>query len=111
MKKRLGDILIERGLLTQEDIDGVAAAYEGGRVRLGEALVESESVSKAELGAALEDLTGLPYVECPPESIRPDILGLIPASLAARACALPILAPAYRGASARASPKRSAARA
>lgn len=86
-KKRLGDVLTERSLLSPEELEQALQAQQG---RLAEVLVRDAVVPKSELGAALEAVTGMPYIECPPASIEPEVLALIPGKLSARSCALPV---------------------
>lgn len=50
-EERLGDILVDRGLVGQEDVDAVLSSFR----RLGEALVEERKVSPAAIDAALAE--------------------------------------------------------
>jgi type IV pilus assembly protein PilB len=59
-------------------------------MRLGEILLQDGLVSKKEIGEAMEHVQGVPYAECPPPSIEPDVLARVSYSIAERCCALPL---------------------
>jgi type IV pilus assembly protein PilB len=90
--KRLGDVLIQRGSLSPELLNraiGLQQEQEKDK-RLGEILLKDGLVSKVEIGQALEQIQGIPYVECPPQSIEDSVLDLVPQTIAIRCCALPL---------------------
>src|SRR5687767_7770074 len=89
-KKRLGDVLVQQGSLSQEDLNRAVAMHDGKVMRLGESLLKDGLVSKKDIGGALEQVQGVPYFACPPESIEPDVLALVAQSRAVRCCALPL---------------------
>ena len=89
-KKRLGEVLTEKGYLSEHEIEHALASQGDGPARLGEILAESGLVSKSDLGASLEEVNGMAYCECPPAEIDPEVLAKIPPALAARSCALPV---------------------
>ena len=89
-KKRLGDILVDRGTLGQADLDRALVLQREKNARLGEILMQNLHVSKAEIGTALEQVQGVPYVECPPQSIAADVIALLPRATAIKCCALPL---------------------
>src|SRR4051812_33133352 len=90
--KRLGDVLIQRGSLSLESLNRAVSRQkqQEKEVRLGEILLKEGYVSKSEIGIALEQIQGIPYVECPPAFIEQTILDLIPPAIAIRCCALPL---------------------
>jgi type IV pilus assembly protein PilB len=90
--KRLGDVLVQRGSLSPELLNraiGLQQDQEKDK-RLGEILLKDGLVSKVEIGHALEQIQGIPYVECPPPSIDDSVLELVPQTIAIRCCALPL---------------------
>ncbi|MCH7978175.1 MAG: Flp pilus assembly complex ATPase component TadA, partial [Acidobacteria bacterium] len=89
-KKRLGDVLKGQGKISEQDLELVIAAQQGKVLRLGELLLERELVSKADIAAALAEVSGMRYVECPPATIVLDVLAVIPPDLALRCHALPV---------------------
>jgi type IV pilus assembly protein PilB len=89
-KKRLGDVLVQQGSLTEHDLNRAVAMQNEKVMRLGEILLQDGFVSKAEIGKAMEQVQEIAYAECPPASIAPQILTLVPQSLAVKCCALPL---------------------
>ncbi len=90
IKKRLGEVLVLQGSLTQEDLNRAVALQQQKNLRLGEVLLQDKFVSKAQIGQALEQVQGVTYVECPPASIEAKVLTTIPQAIAVRCCALPL---------------------
>ena len=90
--KRLGDVLVQRGTLSHESLSRAVALQQEREKdkRLGEILLKDGLVSKAEIGLALEQIQGIPYVECPPAPIDQSVLDLVPQTIAIRCCALPL---------------------
>jgi len=90
--KRLGDILVQRGSLTVEALNRAIESQKQNEkdIRLGEILLKDHLVPKSEIGHALEQTRGVPYVECPPATVDQAILDLLPESIAIRCCALPL---------------------
>src|SRR5262249_54142021 len=97
-KKRLGEVLRERGQISPEDLNKVIEAQaaqnpgqQGHLMRLGELLLKRKLVSRQDLAAALTEVTRVPYTDCSKlRKIDDAILSLIPQALAKRCCALPI---------------------
>lgn len=89
-KKRLGDILVEDGHLSGEDLKGALAVQQEKAMRLGEILLQNGLVSKELIGKAIEKAQGVVYAPCPPSAIKPETLALLPRSIALRCCALPL---------------------
>ncbi|HWF37519.1 MAG TPA: ATPase, T2SS/T4P/T4SS family, partial [Candidatus Acidoferrales bacterium] len=98
-KKRLGEVLRERGQISSDDLTRVIESQEQGQDRdnqgslmhLGELLLKRKLVSKNDLTSALTEVTRVPYTDCGKlRKIDSAILSLIPQALARRCCALPI---------------------
>lgn len=90
--KRLGDVLVQNGSLTPELLNrAIALQHEQEKdKRLGEILLKDGLVSKVDIGHALEQIQGIPYVECPPPSVDQSVLDLVPQTIAIRCCGLPL---------------------
>ena len=89
-KKRLGDVLVQDGRLTQEDLN-FAVSLQGERLtRLGDLLLREGLVAKADIARALEEVQGFVYAPCPPASIEPAVLAKVPRAIAERCCAIPL---------------------
>lgn len=89
-KKRLGEILIERGTVAAADIDQALVLQRQKNIRLGEILVQNLHVSRTAIATALEQMGGVAYAECPPGSIAPEVLALLPRATAVKHCVLPL---------------------
>lgn len=61
LKKRLGDVLIEMGMITSEDIERVSKKIEGGKSRLGAVLIGEGLITEENLAQSLAMQYGLKY--------------------------------------------------
>jgi type IV pilus assembly protein PilB len=89
-KKKLGEVLRDRGKISFGDLQKVIGEQQGKLIHLGELMLERGIVSKEDLGAALEEVSHIPYMDC--ASIMPDpgALKMVPRSMAERLCVLPM---------------------
>ena len=55
MRPRLGDILVRRGYVTEDELQRTLELQRASGVRLGELLIHSGHVSHDQLGTALEE--------------------------------------------------------
>ncbi|KJU87435.1 type II secretory pathway, ATPase PulE/Tfp pilus assembly pathway, ATPase PilB [Candidatus Magnetobacterium bavaricum] len=80
--KRLGDILLEAGLITEQRLKEMLDIQKGCTKKLGELLIEHGIVSKNDISKAVSNQFGIPFVDM--GSVTPDIeaLELIPESVA-----------------------------
>ena len=88
--QHLGSLLINRGLLT---VDQVKQAFEEQQLtgkRLGEIVVGHNWVAPADLAKALADQNGLEYVDLSETDLDLDVAMLLPKELAARYQAVPV---------------------
>jgi type IV pilus assembly protein PilB len=91
-KKRLGEVLRERGHVSAADLNAALQEQQGQTklVHLGELLLQRGLVTKPELTSALLEVAQVPYVDCTSVQVNPEILQLIPGTMARRCHALPI---------------------
>ncbi|SJZ86373.1 GspE/PulE family protein [Selenihalanaerobacter shriftii] len=90
-KKRLGDILVEVGLITKEELNKALDKQRGsGEKRLGQVLKDMGLVTEDQVMGALEHQLGIPQVDLKKFIIDTDIVKLIPKALAERHMAIPI---------------------
>ena len=89
-KKKLGEVLRERGHISAGDLSKIVAEQQGKVMRLGELMLERSLVTKEELASALEEVTAVPYVNCAEVTPEAEVLHLIPRHLAVRGCVFPI---------------------
>lgn len=91
-KKRLGEVLRERGHVSTADLNQILLDQRGSgkRIHLGELLLQSNKVAKIDLISALAEVSDIPYLDCTRVQVSPDALKLIPQSMARHCNALPI---------------------
>ena len=77
---RIGDLLMARGLITQEQIDQ-ALAYQRGSDHhklLGQILVELKFVTEAQVMEERARADGIPFVTLTPQLVDAEVLGVLP---------------------------------
>lgn len=77
---RIGDLLLDRGLITQEQI-GEALAYQkdkGHKKLLGEVLIELEFVTEEQVMESLADAYDVPFAHISPRVADPKIIEVLP---------------------------------
>lgn len=90
VNKHLGEVLIERGIISQEQL-AMAITYQkekGGL--LGEILVELGFASEENIAQALTCQYGFPYLPLANYEIDPDVLKSIPENVCRQFCLIPI---------------------
>jgi len=88
-RKKLGQILIDQGAITREQLESVLEHRMIG-VRIGSALVHEGILSSAELADALAIQAGVPSESINAYAISKELIGSIPASIALHYAVLPI---------------------
>ncbi|MEM6334066.1 MAG: GspE/PulE family protein [Planctomycetota bacterium] len=89
---RVGDLLLAKELITQEQLDE-ALAYQkkSGRDKLlGEVLVELKFVSTEQVAEALAEACGLPFVHVNPRTVDPRVIELLPREFCDKHLVLPM---------------------
>ena len=89
-RKRLGEVLHERGKISAKDLEKALEEQQEKVSHLGELLLERGLVGKSDLIAALEEVSLVPYVDISATPVDPATLQLIPREVAERLCVLPI---------------------
>jgi len=90
LRKKLGELLVEAGLVSRKQVQEALEEQQKTGKRLGQILVERGSVSKDELGRVLQTQTGFPYVSLTAQPLDREVVGLVPESLVRRFRAIPI---------------------
>ncbi|MCD6021759.1 MAG: type secretion system protein GspE [Actinomycetia bacterium] len=88
--KQLGQILIELGLITPEQLDAALAEHQKTPKALGRVLIDLGMIKEADLVRALAEQVGLEFVDLNDTQIDPASTALLPEALARRYRALPI---------------------
>ena len=89
-KKKLGEVLRDRGKITEEALLTAIAEQQGKVIHLGELMLERGLVDKDDLAAALEEVSNVPYLDCSAVVPDADAMKLVQRTTAERCCALPI---------------------
>lgn len=90
IRKRLGDLLLEVGLITQDQLESALKVQKNTGKRLGEVLISEGFVTQENIIEVLEFQLGIPHVELEKYNINPSSSLLIPESLARRYELIPI---------------------
>ncbi|SDB95635.1 type IV pilus assembly protein PilB [Pelagirhabdus alkalitolerans] len=90
LKKRLGDLLIEVGAITSDQLSRALEIQKDSGKKLGEILIEQRFITESELIEVLEFQLSIPHVELERYFIDPEIPMLISETLAKRHQVLPI---------------------
>jgi type IV pilus assembly protein PilB len=89
-RKMMGEILLDIGLITQDQLDDALAQQNMTGERLGNILVDRGILSEQQLIETLEFILGIPHVQLDRMTIEPDAVKLIPANMARNHKVLPI---------------------
>lgn len=89
--KRIGDILIEQGLITSQQLkEALEMQKKGNKKRLGEILVEIGAIRREELYETLQYIYETEYVDLSNYVIDPEVISLIPEKTALQFKLIPI---------------------
>jgi type IV pilus assembly protein PilB len=89
-KPRLGDVLKQSGAVSDSDLDSAVLEQKDRSVLLGELLLQKRLVSKEQLAAALQKITGVAYADCGTVQADVQALEYVSRELALRYCCLPV---------------------
>ncbi|MEX0777609.1 MAG: ATPase, T2SS/T4P/T4SS family [Phycisphaeraceae bacterium] len=89
---RIGDLLVERGLLTQVQLQEALAHQKakGQHRLLGEILVELSLVTEEQVLELLAEAYGIPFVRVTPKIVDPRIMEALPREFLENQCVLPL---------------------
>src|SRR3972149_3594113 len=89
--KRIGEILIEAGLINNTQLDESLAISKRTGVRLGKVLIKMGAVTEQDLARALAQQYGIPYISVSEVIIDPGTIRQIPEALARRHSIIPFV--------------------
>jgi type IV pilus assembly protein PilB len=91
-KKRLGEVLRERGHVSAVELDKALEEQrqQAKLIHLGELMLKRGVVAKEDLISALTEVSSVPYFDCTQAEPKPELLQLIPADMARRCLAIPV---------------------
>jgi type II secretory ATPase GspE/PulE/Tfp pilus assembly ATPase PilB-like protein len=89
--QRLGEVLLQRELVTRDQLDEALARHHMGRRRLGEVLLSMGAITQEQLSWALSESLHIPFVELSDEVIDLEVARSVPESVLRRHEAVPVL--------------------
>lgn len=92
MVKRIGEALVEQGVVSSDQVREALGAQKQLGKRLGRIFMEQGVIDDVQLASALAKSLGLPLVDCSTLEVSPEALVLLPKSLAEKKLLLPIRA-------------------
>jgi MSHA biogenesis protein MshE len=81
---RIGDLLIEQGLITQQQLETALAEQKTSGQKLGRTLIELGFVQEQDIRNILSSQFNIPYVNLAQFKFNPDLVRLLPETLARR---------------------------
>ncbi|WP_018660962.1 GspE/PulE family protein [Heyndrickxia acidiproducens] len=89
VRKRLGDLLIESGLITEEQLQQALKEKEAGQ-KLGDVLLKHGYITEQQLIEALEFQLGIPHISLYRYPFDQNIMNLVPKEMAKRNLLIPL---------------------
>ena len=90
IKKRIGELLIERGAITQQQLQQALALQKKKGGQIGQVLVQLGFVSEEQVAQALTVQYGFPYLPLESYEIDEELLEVVPESMARKYCLMPV---------------------
>ena len=87
---RLGDLLIDAGVITDEQLGQALANQKQTKRRLGDELLQSGIITERQLVDALTMQLGIDYIDLTSVDINPEMTKLVPKNLAKRYSVVPV---------------------
>ncbi|HEU5298980.1 MAG TPA: ATPase, T2SS/T4P/T4SS family [bacterium] len=89
-RRRIGDILVEGGVVTPEQLHEALARQRRTRERLGRVLVEMGAATELQIAQALADQLGLRFINLAGQRLDPAAIRLVPEVLARKRRIVPV---------------------
>ncbi len=90
INKQLGEILVERGIITRMQLEQALKIQKEQNILFGEALVSLQYTTEENIVQALTAQYGFPYLPLSNYEISPEVLSVIPANICNKYCLIPI---------------------
>lgn len=90
IRKRLGEILLEAGLITEQILDEALALQKEKGIKLGEALVSAGSITERQIMEVVQKQLNIQYIDLDKVVIRQDIINILPESLVRKHEVIPV---------------------
>jgi type IV pilus assembly protein PilB len=89
-RKRIGDILIEKGLITPEQLNEALDEQKVSGRKVGQILIDKAWVTEEQLVEAISENLSIPRMSLESMVIDPSVIALVPVEIARRYCLIPI---------------------
>src|SRR3970040_947493 len=89
VSRRLGDVLVNEGLITQENLQRALVEQKGSTEKLGSILVRLGLIQEDQLIGFLSRQYGIPSITLSQLDIDPDVVKLVPAQIAKKYAGVP----------------------
>ncbi len=89
-KKKLGELLVDAGVISEENCQQILKEQKSRTKKLGELLVEKGLCSEHNIASALSSQLGLPFIDLKITPIEPTAIKIIPEAVAKRHLIVPI---------------------
>jgi len=89
-KKRLGDILIEKGIITEDILNRALSLQQGSGEKLGDVFLKMGVIKEEDLYSALSDIYNVPYVNLDDVAIDSEVVKLVPEHICRRYMVIPL---------------------
>ena len=90
INKQLGEILIERGMITRAQLEEAVKVQKDQNMLFGEVLVNFKYTSEENIVQALTAQYGFPYLPLSNYEIAPEVLAVLPINVCKKYCLIPI---------------------
>jgi len=89
-KKQLGQLLIERGVITHEQLEKALEYGKTQKKLIGEIFVEMKFATEKDIAQALTSQYGFPYLPLGNYDIDPEVVNSVPVDICQQHCFIPI---------------------
>ena len=89
-KKKLGELLLDAGVITQKDCEKVLFEQKTTRKRLGDLLLENGICTEKDIAVALSSQMGIEYVDLKTMPVEPAAVEIIPERIASKHVIIPV---------------------
>lgn len=90
ISKQLGELLMERGIISQQQLDHALSTQKARGGLLGQVLVELGFATEEQIAQAITAQYGFPYLPLESLEIDPEVIELVPEHVARQYCLIPI---------------------
>lgn len=90
VRKRIGDLLLDSGVITEDQLKQALEQQHGTRERLGDVLIANNYITEQQFIEVLEFQLGIPHVQLYREKIDPKLVQLLSQKLAVQHCVMPL---------------------